>query len=246
VLKRKYPEQKAKVRIEQEDLKVTMIIEPEEGNREVIEHALDEYGLVIKGLMSLDDYTNDEIFKMELKNELRMARVRIESQTELLQYQNNRIKEKDARVDQLLAIIGQAIQKEVVPPSIIINVDSKSESHLSQNIKFVIEATSMIQKCFNELKKELGSQAEETEYIKYIQDGIDSLGKSDSSDEVKTSSVMSKFRKFLEDLGDDKSKMSKIIKGLNNGVRIAKDLAKHYNEIAQWCGLPPVPPVFPG
>jgi len=41
-----------------------------------------------------------------------------------------------------------------------------------------------------------------------------------------------------------KSKLGKSVKGIRNGTRIAKELGKGYNSIAQWAGLPQVPEPF--
>ncbi len=98
VLRKKYPDAKAKVRIEQEDLKVTMTIDPVEGDREIIEKALDEYGLVVTGKMLPDEYTDDRLLKIELESKLTQARAEIETQKLLLQYRDEQIREKDERV----------------------------------------------------------------------------------------------------------------------------------------------------
>ncbi|MCP4023838.1 MAG: pentapeptide repeat-containing protein, partial [Desulfobacteraceae bacterium] len=49
VLKTKYPDTNATVQIKQDGLKVIMTIDPGDGNKEIIEKALDEYGLVVRG-----------------------------------------------------------------------------------------------------------------------------------------------------------------------------------------------------
>ncbi|MCP4106255.1 MAG: DUF1566 domain-containing protein [Desulfobacteraceae bacterium] len=105
VLRKKYPDTKAKIRIEQEDLKITMIIDPVEGEREIIEKALDEYGLVITGNMTPEEFTNDRLLLIEMKSELRYAQNKIELQQELLQ-------DKGVQIDKLLAIVGNAVQRD--------------------------------------------------------------------------------------------------------------------------------------
>ncbi len=46
------------------------------------------------------------------------------------------------------------------------------------------------------------------------------------------------------DLEAKNSKLHKTVKGIKNGVSIAQDIAKGYNDIAQWAGLPQVPKPF--
>lgn len=112
VLKKKYPDTKARIIIEQEDLKVKMIIDPQDGrDREIIEKTLTEYGLVVTGNMKPEEFTDDKLLLIELKNELRMARFRVETQKEMLL-------DKSAQIDTLLSIVGSAVQKQ---PEINVN-----------------------------------------------------------------------------------------------------------------------------
>jgi len=49
---------------------------------------------------------------------------------------------------------------------------------------------------------------------------------------------------LTEALGDEKSGLHKTVKGIKNGITIAQDIARGYNDIAQWAGLPQVPTPF--
>jgi len=103
VLQKKSPDTKAKVRIEQEGLKVTMVIETEEGKKEKIEKILDDYGLVITGKMSPEEFTNDKILIIELRSELRYAHARIEDKNDIINY-------KIAEIAQLNSLLSHVIQ----------------------------------------------------------------------------------------------------------------------------------------
>jgi len=92
VLKKKDPNSNATINIKQDGLKVTMIIDPMDGDKEVIEKTLDEYGLVITGEKPIEEFTDDKLFIIELRSELRMAQERIERQRDLLQYKDNEVK----------------------------------------------------------------------------------------------------------------------------------------------------------
>ncbi len=117
VLRKKYPDVKATVQIKQEDLNVTMTIDPIEGEREVIEKALDEYGLVVTGKMLPEQYTNDRLLKIELEGKLNLAKTEIENQKLLLQYQEREIKKqdeqsaiKDIQIDRLLNLLESGLK----------------------------------------------------------------------------------------------------------------------------------------
>ena len=52
---------------------------------------------------------------------------------------------------------------------------------------------------------------------------------------------MKRLSKFIDKPGDTGTRMGKAIQAVENGVGYAQDLAKYYNGIAQWVGLPQVP-----
>ncbi len=70
VLRRKYPDKHATVRIEQDGLQVKMMVEPFVGEPEVFERALDQYGLVVTGRITPEEFTNDSSLIISLKHEL--------------------------------------------------------------------------------------------------------------------------------------------------------------------------------
>ncbi len=120
VLRKKYPDTRAKIRIEQDGLKVTMIIDPvEKGDREIIESALDEYGRVVTGKTGpAEFFDNDPLQIMELETQLSIAKVQIQSQKRILEYQDREIRKqddqiikKDIQVDRLLELITVATKK---------------------------------------------------------------------------------------------------------------------------------------
>ncbi|MDM8552421.1 pentapeptide repeat-containing protein [Desulfobacterales bacterium HSG2] len=146
VLRKKYPETKAKVRIEQDGLKVTMTVDPVEGDREVIEKELDEYGLVITGKMTPEEYVdNDPLLLIELKSELRSAYNKLETQKEIIQYQNREIKKQDIHIDKLLSLIGLGIQSQ---PDIININNAKGDLAFAKD-----QAIAMINKKITEAAK---------------------------------------------------------------------------------------------
>ncbi len=100
VLKKKYPDTKAKVKIEQDGLKVKMVIDPVDGrDHEIIEKALDEYGLVVTGKMTPEEYcNNDPLQIMELKSQLSIAQVQIDNQKQIIEYQAREIRKQDEQV----------------------------------------------------------------------------------------------------------------------------------------------------
>ncbi|EGR2123868.1 hypothetical protein AB5A11_003716 [Vibrio cholerae] len=70
ILRNKYPEGDVAFSIEQSGLKVTMTIEHPEGQREIVEDYLNRYGLVVSGMISPEQYTQNPLEIMDLKRQL--------------------------------------------------------------------------------------------------------------------------------------------------------------------------------
>ena len=250
VLRKKYPDQTAKVRIEQEGLKVSMIIETLKGDRQIIEHALDEFGLVITGQLSIDEYTDDKLLRLELENKLTIAEAEIKMQMKFIEYQGSEINKREAQIDKLLSIVGIAIQN---PGHIRMNIPISSKSEATSNS---FSTSEIKQKLFNnqhifliqgglkELREHLPQNSDEAKSIEDLQQRLYQIEKFHTPEEVAKSSAMSKFRRFLENVEKAETTAGKIIKTTKDGIDIARQLAVHYNQIAQWCGLPQVPEPF--
>jgi DNA-binding NtrC family response regulator len=113
VLRQKYPGMKVKVKIEQEDLMVRMIVQSEEGNIEKIERTLVDYGLVIKGEMPFDNFLSNPFEILQLENQLKIANLQLENQKALLGLQNSlhgkRIAELEDEVKWLRYHVGSIL-----------------------------------------------------------------------------------------------------------------------------------------
>ena len=105
-----------------------------------------------------------------------------------------------------------------------------------------------LQRNLNELIDSLKDKGK-TEYADELEDAVKALSEVEqcqTHEEVKRKGFINKLKRIVEDLGDENSKLYKTIKGIKYGVSIAQDIAKGYNDIAQWCGLPQVPKPFLG
>jgi len=232
-IKTKYPERKAKVRIEQDDLKVKMVVEPFEGETEIFEKALDEYGLVITGQISVEEYTSDRDLILELKNELRLAHARIEFQKDLIAYKNS-------DVDRLYRLLDSGIRN---PPQISMVTSASAQLNSEIHVNFEIAPQiDMMHGILRELRDEVPT--EETRTVRELQESLQEIENASSKQEVARSPAMSKFRRFLDTVDKADKTTGKVIQTANDGIDMARQLAGYYNEIAQWCGLPQVPKPF--
>ncbi len=70
LLNKKYPEGDVAFSIEQQGVKITMIIEHPEGDKEVVEDYLNRYGLVVTGQLTPEKFLADPLAIMELKRQI--------------------------------------------------------------------------------------------------------------------------------------------------------------------------------
>ena len=98
----------------------------------------------------------------------------------------------------------------------------------------------------NELSQLLteGGNKEEAKELENAARALERAENSKSKDEVKKKGIANRLKRLLDDLNNKESGLHKTVKGIKNGISIAQDIAKGYNGIAQWAGLPQVPTPF--
>jgi hypothetical protein len=114
VLRVKYPSQKIKVRIEQEGLRLRMIIDTPTGEKEKIEKTLEEYGLVVTGKIRPESFLSDPFEAMALTNKLEIADLELRQTRKLLDFTRDnseqRIESLEVQVSKLHSIIENGLQ----------------------------------------------------------------------------------------------------------------------------------------
>ena len=109
VLRQKYPNSNIPFRIEQDGLKVRLIIEPTEGEREIIEKTLDDYGAVVTGNLAIEEFLPNPIDQLELKNKLRLAHAELETSREIGRFKDQLIRSLEEDKRQLNQQVGRLL-----------------------------------------------------------------------------------------------------------------------------------------
>ncbi|MCK5829765.1 MAG: hypothetical protein KAH20_05635 [Methylococcales bacterium] len=91
-----------------------------------------------------------------------------------------------------------------------------------------------------QLLTEAGEKEQAIE-LKNTAKALEQLEQCNSKDEVKKKGLANRLQRLVENLGDKDSKLGKTVKGIENAIKITQDIAKGYNKIAEWVGLPQVP-----
>ncbi len=237
VLREKYPAHNATVRIEQEGLRVRLVIESDNGDREVIEKALQEYELVVRGETRPDEFFDSKAKVLELKNELRIAQVRIESQRELIAYQGQEI-------STLQQLIGHALSStQSQPISVTVNpaisVNASAAAQLYENVPLISEYV-------QELARRAANAPDIELRLLDLEGSVSKLLASQTPEKVRESSAIKKLKGWLDDAGAVGSSVNAFLRGAHEGIELAQKLARRYNALAEWCGAPQVPSIFLG
>jgi hypothetical protein len=229
-LREQYPEENASVKIEQHGLKVRLVIETQDGRSEIIEKALHEYELIITGAKPPENFTQNGALIYELRSELRIAQLRLESKQDLINLQNNRI-------DQLLCIIGSGLSRQNQ-----VSIDFKPNIALTNDVEIKINHNiSSTLGSITELLEALPQPNEAHIPLQDLQASLEKIESSNDPDLVRKSAAMSKFRRTIDQILDKGSALNSAIKKADEGWEIFSDIAKKYNSLAEWCGLPVVP-----
>jgi hypothetical protein len=230
-LREQYPEENATVKIEQQGLKVRMIIETEDGQLKIVEKALHEYELIITGKELPEKFTNSDKLILELKNELRIAKLRLELNQDVMLIQKNQI-------DKFFNIVGDGLSKNSQ-----VTIDFKPEINLSNTVIINQNIASVLGN-INELIEKFPTSESELQSLNELKNSLEQIEVENDPSLVRKSSAMSKFKRFVNNAMENGSKLNEIIKSIDSGWDILSELAENYNKIAQWCGLPSVPPIL--
>jgi two-component system, response regulator PdtaR len=113
IIRQQYKDEKIRVKIEQDKLKVRLIIETSKGIKEKIERSLEKYGLVLQGEITPEEFVDDPIQLMSLKQQLRLAYYQLENQRELLTFSklqySDRIESLEDEVLWLRSHVGELL-----------------------------------------------------------------------------------------------------------------------------------------
>lgn len=237
ILREKYPNHDAKVRIEQDGLTVRLVIESENGDREIIEKALQEYEMVVLGERPPETLLENPASVIDLKNELRIANVRIESQRDIINLQGEQI-------TSLRQLMGNSLSRQAQPmfvsvqPVITVTNQNTQCMELTTSIPDISEE-------LGDLLCEVNDEAMRTRILD-LTEALEVAATKNTPEAVKASVGISKLRAFIEDAAKTGTKANEILKSVESGIGIIQGIGRKYNAVAEWCGAPQIPRVLLG
>ncbi len=237
VLREKYPGNTARVRIEQEGLRVRLVIESDNGDKEIIEKALQEYELVVRGEAHPETLFDNKSRVLELKNELRIAQVRIETQKDLIAYQSDEIAS-------LRSLFGHALTSTRAQPlSISVSPTISVSATASSSALQAIPVISELVQC---LSSQAASDPDLQLRLLDLDESVGALEGKRTPEAVRDSGAMKKLKAFLDDAVTGGSKVNTFLGKVSEGIELVQKIGRQYNDVAEWCGAPQVPRVLLG
>ena len=222
-LRERYPSENAKIRIEQDGLKIIMTIISIDGKTETIQRALEEYDLIVSGKEHPSAFTKDEKLIMDLTTELRIAKLRVETQQDLLQYQGRQI-------DQFMQLMSAGLSRQAN-----VNIDFRPNIQItSTNTNNPISET--VQK-IQDIIELIPSDTEAHTALDELSTSLQSIEDDQDYSAPKNVSILEKFRKILEKMAESGTAVHEVIAKTEGCISIAKELVIKYNQFADWAHL---------
>tara|TARA_R110001583_G_scaffold6618_1_gene33504 strand:+ start:86 stop:736 length:651 start_codon:yes stop_codon:yes gene_type:complete len=214
-----------------------MIIETKDGNKEIIEKALQEYELVLTGKVPPEKLYDDSLKVLELKMELRVAQTKIEGQRDLLIHKGQELSDLKSLFENSLAQGDRTLQNLTVSPIIHVTTSQINHTVINNDILDVAdEIRSLISKSGDDAGTELR--------LLDLNSSVENINSTASPEEVKSSVGLTKLKRFIEEATNVNSDVSKFFNNISGGVEKLRSLGAKYNSIAEWCGAPQIPSVF--
>ena len=180
---------------------------------------------------------NDNRFDLRRYNPLWLSETKI-----LNHFQNNRpYYDDNANMDIPISPVIQIfnIQANTVNLGSQVSIDD----HSVLNTFSFHDCNISLQGNLNDLAGSL-RRKEEIEEAEELEDAVDALSEVEqckTPEEVQKKGIVNKLKRIVDDLDDKNSKLHKTVSSIRHGIGIAQEIAKDYNDIAQWVGLPQVP-----
>lgn len=144
ILDDKYPGIPVEVSIQQHQDRVKLVITLPDGSQDVVEKLLTEYGLVVAGKISPQEFIPDQLRALALQQKLELAQMEVRQTRDLLrlqeQYSSARIASLEQDVKNLYSLLGQEVtsRDELQRGFVQLSLQSKSDQ-LHQQLGILLE-----------------------------------------------------------------------------------------------------------
>lgn len=143
VIDSKYPDIDISVTIKQGSNSVSMIITLPSGHEEVITKALEDYGNVVSGKLSVKEFLPNQIAAMSLQHKLEFTQMEVSHTRQMLEMErtnnNARVNSLEAEVARLFSIIDSGLSSKSAEVKMLISLLNKEKQLSSATVKSLID-----------------------------------------------------------------------------------------------------------
>lgn len=170
------------------------------------------------------------ILILDLRNQIRNLQSSLENRT----LENKMLRE---RIDDYQANLRIALHNPIpVTMQISQNTNISSEFNIDHGLPILRSTLSNFREAL------AGSSSELVRDLEKIDHELSETSSSSDSKEVRN--TLNKLHQLLIKVGDEKSEVSNLLKGVKKGIALAQQVCSIYNKFAEYLGLPIVPKLF--
>ena len=166
-----------------------------------------------------------QLFYLELKQEISNLNNRLE----IKNFENQTLRG-------LISVYENQLKKDLNSPTVFLQVSQNNSNNISLSQQMPLLT--------NNLKDLISFLNDKNVPAEELQELENDLKKANNSSDQVNLKPLQKLREFLLRLDDDTTPIGRTVKASKKALSIAKNIAKNYNKVAQWVGLPIVPEVF--
>lgn len=215
-LREQYPDEKAYVKIEQNDLSVKLTINSSTGKSETIEKAFNEYGQIMSGSSSVVDIVSNPLLIAKLENKIDLLNAELNSERRLNNLQASTIKDfvEMFRISHDKSSNYQFVLSNTNSNNVSISINNEIASTLG---------------ALRELKEALPVENPLQNELDDITHSLEAIENESSAEVVKKSSALSKLKRFIDKVNKGQEVASSAIKTIERGAEIFNSLVAKYH-----------------
>ncbi|RNC79376.1 MAG: hypothetical protein ED557_14940 [Balneola sp.] len=219
-LREKYPDEKPRVRIEQQERIVKLFVNTESGEEEVVEKAFNEYGLMMSGAVKPDQYFNDPILIAKYENKIDLLNHELVSMQRIIKLQENNL-------EKFMKLLEKSVSS-----STNVNFSLSNSAYINQMISMeqdITAITDLLEQIATSLKEET---LVHTELQSLIRD-LEQLKNETDPEAIKKSSGMKKLWGFVDKFNDGHTFAENVFKTGKKGQELVVKLAPQILELLE-------------
>lgn len=225
-LTQQYPDQNAHVTIGQQGRQVTLTVQTDTGDTDVIVRAFDEYGMIMSGSQPPNKYVNDPVFIAKLENKIELLNAELNAERRLTNLQASTISK-----------LIKTVQSSVANPHPIHILNSNTNT-TSITLSIQNEISS-ISNTLDEIIQELDKSQSLREELSKLKEELELLKNEPDKSKIQASSAFKKLGELVSKINKGMEFTENIFATGKKGMELVYKLAPHFDHLQRLIGQLP-------